>query len=113
MKHDPRKHHRRSIRLEGYDYSRPGAYYVTIVTRNRECLFGEVVDGKMVLNDAGEIVRDEWMKTAEIRPEIHLDEFIVMPNHVHGIIFIVDGGCGGDRRVAPTKSGPKPESIGA
>jgi len=113
MKFDPEKHHRRSIRLPEYDYSQPGGYYITILTHNRECLFGDVVDGKMVLNDAGKIVRDEWLKTAEIRTEIELDEFIVMPNHVHGIIFIVDGYRRGDPPVAPTKPGPKPKSIGS
>jgi len=84
-------------------------------------LFGDVVDGEMVLNELGKIVYDEWIKTAEIRNEIELDEFIVMPNHIHGIIFIVDDGhiCDrrGDRRVAPTnthaKPGSKPKSIGS
>ena len=124
MKFNPEKHHRRSIRLQGYDYSQPGWYFVTIVTHDRGCLFGEIAGGEMLLNDMGFIVRDEWIKTAEIRPEIWLDEFIIMPNHIHGIIVIVDdnrrdetrpgGGdrrCRGDRRVAPT--GPKPKSIGS
>lgn len=60
MTYDPHNHHRRSIRLKGYDYARAGAYFVTICTRNRECLFGEVVDGKLWLNDAGRIVADVW-----------------------------------------------------
>ena len=81
-------HHRRSIRLRDYDYSQSGAYFVTICTWDRECLFGEIVDEVMVLNDVGNIARDEWLKTAEVREEIDLDEFVVMPNHVHGIIMI-------------------------
>ena len=85
-------HHRRSIRLKGYDYAQPGAYFVTIVTHDREMLFGQVVDGKMVLNPAGEIVCEEWFRSAEIRAEIALfpDEFVVMPNHIHGIVWIVE-----------------------
>ena len=93
MTYDPRKHHRRSIRLKGYDYTQAGAYFVTIVTHDRECLFGEVVDGVMWLNAFGEIVRDEWFRTAVVRPYVMLDpdEFVVMPNHVHGIIWITCG----------------------
>jgi putative transposase len=93
MTYDPHKHHRRSIRLPGYDYTQPGAYFVTIVTHDRECLFGEVVDGVMWLNAFGEIVRDEWFRTAVVRPYVMLDpdEFVVMPNHVHGIIWITGG----------------------
>jgi len=82
-----RRKNRRSIRLQGYDYSRAGAYFVTICTENRECLFGDVIDGKTALNDAGRIAADEWTKTALIRDEIQLDEWVVMPNHFHGIVI--------------------------
>ena len=82
------RHHRRSIRLHGYDYSQAGAYFLTICAQNRVCLFGDVADGKMMLNDAGKIVADEWVKIAEIRDDIKLDEWIVMPNHFHGILTI-------------------------
>lgn len=103
----PQKHHRRSIRLRGYDYTQAGAYYVTIVTYQRQHFFGEVVDGEVRLNELGQIVRDEWLKTAALRPyvELYEDEFVVMPNHVHGIIRIeiTDGrdtaAIGGARRV--------------
>jgi REP element-mobilizing transposase RayT len=81
---------RRSIRLQGYDYSQAGAYFVTICTQNRECLFGEIADRQMVLNDAGKIVADEWMKIAEISNEIELGKWVVMPNHFHGILVIND-----------------------
>jgi len=89
--YDPNRHHRRSIRLKGYDYTQPGAYFVTMVTYERICLFGEIVDGEMRANDYGQIVRDEWFQTAVLRPYVvlHPDEFVVMPNHVHGIIWIV------------------------
>ena len=93
MTYDPHKHHRRSIRLPGYDYTQPGAYFVTFVAHDRECLFGDVVDGVMRLNAFGEIVREEWFRTAVVRPYVMLDpdEFVVMPNHVHGIIWITGG----------------------
>ena len=94
---------RRSIRLPGYDYSSEGGYFVTCVTAGREPLFGEVVDGKMVLNDFGKVVQEEWFKTAKIRPNIELDEdeFVVMPNHIHGIIWIT---CRGTARCASTNN---------
>ncbi len=79
-----------SVRLPGYDYSQPGAYYITIVVHNRQCLFGNVVDGKMMLNEFGELVKTEWLKTGVIRPNIDVDSFIVMPNHLHGILIITD-----------------------
>jgi len=82
------RRNRRTIRLQGYDYSQAGAYFVTICTQNRDCLFGEIVDGEMRLNDAGRIVVGEWLKTAEIRNEIELDEWVVMPNHFHGILVL-------------------------
>ncbi len=89
MKYDPNRHHRRSIRLRGWDYAGAGAYFVTLVTYNRECLFGQVVDGKVVLSPWGEIVAEEWRRTADVRSNVRLDEFVVMPNHVHGIIWII------------------------
>jgi len=88
MKYDPNKHHRRSIRLPGYDYSQPGAYFVTICAYQRQCMFGDIVDGQMRLNQYGAIVADEWQKSSTIRQEIELDEWVVMPNHFHGIVII-------------------------
>jgi len=84
----PDLHHRRSIRLKEYDYSQAGAYFITICTHQREHLFGEIVDGEMKLNELGQIAHEEWHKTARIRVEIELDEFVIMPNHIHGIIMI-------------------------
>ena len=81
-------HHRKSIRLKEYNYASPGEYFVTICTHQRECLFGEIIKEEMVLNSLGLIVQEEWLKTEIIRPELELDEFIMMPNHLHGIIVI-------------------------
>ncbi|MGH7495875.1 MAG: transposase [bacterium] len=88
MSYDPRIHHRRSIRLKGYDYSQAGAYFITICTHNRECVLGEVIDGQMHLSQFGKIVVAEWLKTGEIRENVELDVFEVMPNHMHSILVI-------------------------
>ncbi len=82
------KPNRKSIRLKGYDYSSPGAYFITICTDNHKYLFGDIVDGEMNLNKTGQIVHSEWFKTETIRLNISLDAFVIMPNHVHGIIII-------------------------
>lgn len=88
MSYNPDKHHRRSIRLKGYDYSNTGVYFITLCTYKRECLFGEIIDGRMQLNQFGEIVAEEWLKSAKIRREIELDNWVVMPNHFHAIVII-------------------------
>jgi putative transposase len=80
---------RRSLRLRGYDYAQAGAYFVTICTQNRVCLFGDVVAGKMRLNDSGRLVAQCWQDIPSRFPNAALDEFVVMPNHLHGIIVIV------------------------
>ena len=87
-KFDPQKHHRKSIRLKGYDYSQAGAYYVTIMTYQRDCLFGEIVNAEMVLNDLGKIVDECWHAIPEYFPVVELGAHVSMPNHVHGIIMI-------------------------
>jgi hypothetical protein len=79
---------RRSIRLKGYDYVHPGAYFVTISTHQGEPLFGDVADGVMMLNEYGEIVRACWDAIPEHFPDVETDAFVVMPNHVHGVIVI-------------------------
>ena len=95
MEYDREKHHRRSIRLKGYDYSQSGFYFVTICCYQRQCLFGDIVDGEMRLNRYGEIVNKEWMRSSEIRQEIALDKYVVMPNHFHGIVIINHVGANG------------------
>ena len=90
MSYDPAKYHRRSIRLKGYDYSQPGWYFVTIVTHNREMLFGNVVNGRIILNKIGRIADQCWRDIPDHFPNVRLDEYIIMPNHIHGIIIIQD-----------------------
>jgi putative transposase len=88
MKYNPDIHHRRSIRLKDYDYSQAGAYFVTICTNNKECLFGDVINGAMQLNEMGIVAQQCWDAIPEHFPKTFLDEFILMPNHMHGIIVI-------------------------
>ncbi|MBD2018205.1 hypothetical protein H6F96_30120 [Microcoleus sp. FACHB-53] len=90
MNYNPEKHHRRSIRLKGYDYTREGAYYFTICCHQRRCLLGEIQAGVMHLNIVGATVKDVWENLPRHFPLIELDAFVVMPNHVHGIIVITD-----------------------
>lgn len=91
MKYNPEIHHRRSIRLQGYDYSRAGAYFATVCTQNRECRLGNIVDGKMTVNDAGRIACEAWEWLATQYNHVELDQCAIMPNHIHGIIVVVDG----------------------
>jgi putative transposase len=84
------RHHRRSIRLKGYDYSQAGEYFVTIVSFQRELLFGEIIDGKMNLNEFGKIADACWPAIPEHFPNVDLGVHVVMPNHIHGIIVITD-----------------------
>ncbi len=97
-KFDPQKHpfdaaqdrRRRSIRLKGYDYAQEGAYFVTIVTWRREHLFGKIVEGEMILNDFGEIIQKWWREIPVHFPNVETGAFVVMPNHIHGIIRITE-----------------------
>jgi REP element-mobilizing transposase RayT len=88
MPYNPAIHHRRSIRLTGYDYSQAGMYYVTICCQDRVCRFGEIKNEEMILNDFGKIAYDEWVKLSERYASVLLDVFQIMPNHVHGIIAL-------------------------
>lgn len=87
-KFNPDIHHRRSIRLKGYDYASPGTYFITICTFDRKCIFGEITDEEMKMNAIGQLVMAEWMKTPSIRPNILLGEFVIMPNHLHGLVRV-------------------------
>ena len=87
--YNPNKHHRRSIRLQGYDYSQAGLYFVTLVCQDRAHLFGAIKDGIMCLNEFGQIAADEWLHTQEVRNNVVLHEYVIMPNHIHGIIEIL------------------------
>ena len=87
----PERPARKSTRLKGYDYAQNGAYFVTICTQNRECLFGRVVTGDMRLNYAGVMIMQHWDKLPSKFPRIELDTCVLMPNHLHGIVVIHDG----------------------
>ena len=113
---------RRSIRLRDYDYRQNGAYFVTICTHQGACLFDYIADGKMVLNELGMIVKDEWQQTEAVRSSVQLDAFVVMPNHVHGIILIFDNdderlasGTGSDPTIHATDASRtlQSDSLGA
>lgn len=82
---------RRSIRLRNYDYTQNGAYFMTICVQDRACLLGDVVGGEMRLNEAGQRVQDVWMGLPDHYPHLQLDAWVIMPNHVHGIIVLHDG----------------------
>ena len=90
--YDPKKYRRRSIRLKSYDYSQNGAYFITICINGQTCLLGEIVNEKMVLNPAGMMVQQVWDDIPIYYPGIAVDEFVTMPNHIHGIIVIESGG---------------------
>jgi putative transposase len=88
MPFDPSIHHRKSIRLRGYDYTQPGAYFVTVVVKNRDCLFGEIAAGVVNPNNNGRIIQSVWRELPIRFSNVILDESIVMPDHFHGIIII-------------------------
>jgi putative transposase len=105
-------HNRKSTRLRGYDYSQPGAYFITVCIHDRKKYsFGNVVDGAMAENDYGKIVRNCWNDLPSHYPQIRLDEFVVMPNHFHGIIVICDSASVGARSSRPTELA-RPETAG-
>ncbi len=97
--YNPNIHHRRSIRLKGYDYSRAGLYFVTLCCQDRACLFGEIRNGQHFLNDAGKIANGYWLEIPAHFPNAVLHEYIVMPNHVRGIIELVNEGVENQNRV--------------
>lgn len=82
------KYRIQSHRKPYWNYSNSGHYFITMVTQNRECNLGEIVDGKMILSDFGKIIKTEWHKSFEIRDELFLDKFIIMPNHLHAIVVL-------------------------
>lgn len=102
MKYNPDIHHRRSIRLKNYDYSQAGLYFVTICVNHRLALFGQIVDGEMMLNDAGKMIEKWWFEMAGKFARMGLHEFVVMPNHFHGIIEIEQNPVGADLCVCPS-----------
>ena len=103
MKYNPDIHHRKSIRLKGYDYAQAGLYFITLCTQNRECLFGEIINGVMVNNNAGTMIEKWYFKLENKYPNIKCHEMIVMPNHFHCIVQNVGpvDPVGADLRVCP------------
>lgn len=100
-KYNPRLHHRRSIRLKGYDYAGTGLYFITVCVHNRQCLFGEIQNGAMHFNEWGTIAHGQWEKIHERFSGIELDVFQIMPNHLHAIVHIIGGGVGAPLAGAP------------
>jgi putative transposase len=103
MTYEPQKHHRRSIRRKGYDYANSGAYFVTIVAQGRACLFGEIVNAETRLNDAGSVIARWWLELNNKFRTVETDDFLIMPNHFHGIVVIAD--VGADLCVGPNSEG--------
>ncbi len=102
--------HRRSIRLKGYDYSQPGAYFITICTYQNHSLFGKIVDGKVQLNDLGRVVQFTWDDLVNHVENIELGPFVIMPNHIHGIIQIIEPNVGAGSEPARTAPAPTTSS---
>ncbi len=109
-RYNPNIHHRRSIRLPEYDYTQSGAYFVTMVVRDRSCLFGEVANGEVQLNETGILVADTWEWLATQYAYVTLDEYVVMPNHLHGVIAI-DTRRGGSRTAPTRETAPTPATM--
>ena len=122
MKYNPDIHHRRSIRLAEYDYSQCGYYFITVCTQGRRCLFGEIEKGRMILNDAGKMIGRWWNELKNKYANIEIDEYVIMPNHCHGIINIVGtvgagpvgaDPVGADLCVCPEGKGEQGEHAGS
>ena len=116
MPYNPAEHHRRSIRLRGYDYRSNGLYFVTLCVQGRAHLFGSIIDSQMILNAYGQVVMDSWLWLAQQYPYVMIDTWVIMPNHFHGILGIGsddrmggsddDNGGRGGSRTAPTNTAP-------
>ncbi len=107
---DSERPERRSIRLDGYDYSRAGAYFVTICTHERAPLFGAIEDGRVCLTESGRVVETTWSEIPGNHPGVEIDTFVVMPNHVHGILVMVDPVSGSGRDESRPYVAPAPSS---
>ena len=113
MTYDPDRHHRRSIRLKGYDYTQAGAYFVTICAYQRECLFGQVENGAMVSSQYGHLAEQCWQVLPRDFPRVELDVFVVMPNHLHGIITLTGCHTAGRGEAFAQRLKERPRSIPA
>ena len=106
MRYNPAIHHRRSIRLPGYDYTQCGAYFVTVCTKSRDLPLGDVVDGEVQMSPLGRLADRAWCWLAGRYPYVRLDAHIVMPNHLHGILWILDDSAGTVRKSTPVQQPP-------
>jgi putative transposase len=95
---------RKSIRLRNYDYSQPGMYYVTLCVRNRGCVLGKMVKNEMILSAMGEIVRDSWENIPKHFKNAALDRYVIMPNHMHGIVMLKESLVGTRHAVSPQEN---------
>jgi putative transposase len=116
MRSGPIKHNRNSIRLKGYDYDSAGGYYLTLVTLHRECLFGQIEDGRILTNGLGKIVQECWDEIPAHFQHVSVDVFVVMPNHIHGIVFIhekdnISTSCGGAIHCPGVFAGHRPDVL--
>ena len=102
-----------SLRLPWWDYSQAGWYFVTICTKDRQCVLGEIVEGSVVLTPGGQIVEEEWRRATTVRQHVELDEFVIMPNHLHGILVINEGQKKTSHRDVSTKTSLRSQSLGA
>jgi putative transposase len=111
-RHDSDKHPRHSLRLQGFNYAREGMYFVTVCLKDRACLFGDISDGKMILNDAGRMIQAVWDDIPSHYAGIATDSFIIMPNHIHAIIVIVGATpCGRPNLDKGQAQGPAPTEL--
>jgi putative transposase len=99
MTYNPDIHHRHSIRLKGYDYSKPGTYFITICTHNRESLLGNISNGAMYPNEYGHLAQSYWKYLERYHTNIRIDEHIIMPNHLHGIIVLMESSSDRDKSI--------------
>ena len=113
MAYDPEKHHRRSVRLKDYDYGQSGAYFVTVATHDRTCLFGVVAEGEIQLNEAGVMIQHWWVELSRKFPTIETDEFVIMPNHFHVLLFLSHTGTGLNTLVGECKRFMAYEIVGS
>ena len=116
MTFTPNIHHRRSIRLKNYDYSQPGAYFVTVCTHNRDSLFGHIHENAMIMNEAGVMIDRWWRELPKKYPMVDTDDYMVMPNHFHGIVAIVGAALrgrpdGSDPNIAGDRPGGQPHRV--
>jgi len=103
LTYDPKRRSRRSLRLPGYDYTESGAYFIIVVAHGRECLFGQMVNEAMLRTDAGHVVQAVWDRLPAHYPHVRLDAFVIMPNHVHGVLILGSDSVGAGLKPAPTE----------